>query len=43
LGTAEKINRVISINVVKEKWYFKTTWLYFENNTLLEWGPVTIR
>jgi hypothetical protein len=42
-GTAEKINRVISSNVVKEKWYFKTTWLYFENNTLLEWGPVTIR
>jgi hypothetical protein len=39
-GTAEKINRIISGNVVKEEWIFKNTWLYFENNTLLEWGPV---
>jgi hypothetical protein len=39
-GMAEKINRIISGNVVKEEWIFKTTWLYFENNTLLEWGPV---
>jgi hypothetical protein len=39
-GTAEKINRIISGNVVKEEWIFKSTWLYFENNTLLEWGPV---
>jgi hypothetical protein len=39
-GTADKINRIISGNVIKEEWIFKTTWLYFENNTLLEWGPV---
>jgi hypothetical protein len=39
-GTAEKINRIISGNVVKEEWIFKNTWLYFENRTLLEWGPV---
>ena len=39
-GTAEKINRVISGNIVKEEWIFKNTWLYFENNTLVEWGPV---
>lgn len=39
-GTADKINRIISGNVVKEEWIFKSTWLYFENNTLLEWGPV---
>lgn len=39
-GMAEKINRIISGNVVKEEWIFKNTWLYFENNTLLEWGPV---
>jgi len=38
-GMAEKINRIISGNVVKEEWIFKNTWLYFENNTLLEWGP----
>jgi hypothetical protein len=39
-GMAEKINRIISGNVVKEEWIFRNTWLYFENNTLLEWGPV---
>ena len=39
-GTAEKINRVISGNIIKEEWIFRNTWLYFENNTLLEWGPV---
>lgn len=39
-GTAEKINRIVSGNIVKEEWIFRNTWLYFENNTLLEWGPV---
>jgi hypothetical protein len=39
-GTAEKINRVISGNITKEEWIFKNTWLYFENNMLIEWGPV---
>jgi hypothetical protein len=39
-GTAEKINRVISGNIIKEEWIFKNTWLYFENNSLVEWGPV---
>jgi hypothetical protein len=39
-GTADKINRNISGNIVKEDWIFRNTWLYFENNTLLEWGPV---
>jgi hypothetical protein len=39
-GTAQKINRVINGNVIKEEWIFKNTWLYFENNTLLEWGPI---
>jgi hypothetical protein len=39
-GTAEKINRVVSGNIIKEEWIFSSTWLYFENNTLLEWGPV---
>jgi hypothetical protein len=39
-GTADKINRIISDNIVKEEWIFKNTWLYFENSTLLEWGPV---
>lgn len=39
-GSAEKINRVISGNIIKEEWIFRNTWLYFENNTLVEWGPV---
>jgi len=39
-GTPEKINRVVNGNIIKEEWIFETTWLYFENNTLLEWGPV---
>jgi hypothetical protein len=39
-GTAEKINRIINGNIVKEEWIFKSTWLYFENNTLVDWGPI---
>ena len=39
-GSADKINRIVSGNVIKEEWIYRTTWLYFENNTLLEWGPV---
>ena len=38
-GTPVKINRIINGNIVKEEWIFKNTWLHFENNTLLEWGP----
>jgi hypothetical protein len=38
-GSAEKINRVINGNLIKEEWIYRSTWLYFENNTLLEWGP----
>jgi len=39
-GTALKINRVISGNTIKEEWIFNYTWLYFENNTLVEWGAI---
>ena len=39
-GTAEKITREITGNIIKEEWVFKNTWLYFENNTLVEWGPI---
>jgi len=38
-GDAQKVNRVISGNIIKEEWIFINTWLYFENNTLVEWGP----
>ena len=39
-GTAERVNRVVSGNTIKEEWIYRSTWLYFENNTLVQWGPV---
>ena len=39
-GAAQKINRVVSGNTIKEEWIYRSTWLYFENNTLIQWGPV---
>jgi hypothetical protein len=39
-GTAQKVDRVISGNIIKEEWTYKNTWLYFENNTLVDWGPI---
>jgi len=41
-GAPLKINRVIG-NIIKEEWIFKNTWLYIENNTLIDWGPIPIR
>jgi hypothetical protein len=38
-GSPKKIKRVISGNIVKEDWFFNNSWLYFENDTLIEWGP----
>lgn len=39
-GNPNKINRVINNNTVKEEWTYKSTILYFQNNRLVEWGPV---
>ncbi|HOW40978.1 MAG TPA: hypothetical protein PL123_10580 [Bacteroidales bacterium] len=39
-GKPDKINREINGNTVKEEWIYRTTWLFIENNTLQEWGPV---
>lgn len=39
-GTAQKVNRVINGNAISEEWIYRSTWLHFENNTLLNWGPV---
>lgn len=39
-GKAQKINRVINGNIIQEEWIYSSTWLYFENNTLVEWGPI---
>jgi hypothetical protein len=38
-GAPLKINRAIG-EIVKEEWIYKNSWLYIENNTLVEWGPI---
>jgi hypothetical protein len=39
-GKPVKINRIIG-DIVKEEWIYKNTWLYIENEILVEWGPIT--
>jgi hypothetical protein len=39
-GKPQKINRIISGNTVKEEWIYKNTWLYLEDEILVEWGPI---
>jgi hypothetical protein len=39
-GKPVKVNRIIG-NIVKEEWIYKNTWLYIENDILVEWGPIT--
>lgn len=39
-GSPQKINRVISGNIIKEEWIYRNTWLYLENDVLQEWGPI---
>jgi len=39
-GKAQKINRVINSNNIREEWIYKNTWLYIENDVLVEWGPI---
>ncbi|MCJ7449692.1 MAG: hypothetical protein MUO72_18610 [Bacteroidales bacterium] len=39
-GKAQKINRIIASNNIKEEWIYKNTWLYIENDVLVEWGPI---
>ncbi len=38
-GTPEKINRVVNGDAIEEEWIYRSTWLYFKNNTLVQWGP----
>jgi hypothetical protein len=40
-GNPQKINRVINGNTIKEEWIFKNTWLFIQNDYLVEWGPIT--
>jgi hypothetical protein len=39
-GNADRKNRMVSGNIIKEEWIYRNTWLYFENGALMEWGPV---
>jgi hypothetical protein len=39
-GVSEKVNRKVINNTIQEEWIYRNTWLYFENNTLIDWGPV---
>jgi len=38
-GSPHKINRVISGNNIREEWIYTSSWLFIENNTLVDWGP----
>jgi hypothetical protein len=38
-GTPLKINRDIGGNHVREEWIYNSTWLFIENNILVNWGP----
>lgn len=39
-GNPQKINRTIIPDSVKEEWSYTSTWLYFENDILVSWGPI---
>jgi hypothetical protein len=38
-GNPRKINRIISGNNVQEEWIYNSSWLYIENDILVDWGP----
>ncbi len=38
-GSPKKINRVINGNEVREEWIYNDTWLYMQNDELVQWGP----
>jgi hypothetical protein len=39
-GKPAKINRLMRDGIIREEWIYRNTWLYIENNTLVEWGPI---
>jgi hypothetical protein len=39
-GPAQKITRQVDGNLIKEEWLYNKTWLYLENNMLIDWGPI---
>jgi hypothetical protein len=38
-GNPKKINRLISGNNIREEWIYTNSWLYIQNDRLVEWGP----
>jgi hypothetical protein len=39
-GSPKQIDREISGNIVKEEWFYTSSWLLFQNSTLVDWGPI---
>ena len=42
-GSPLRINEVQKRGMVMQEWIFNNTWLYFENDILMEWGPTRRR
>jgi hypothetical protein len=38
-GNPFKINRVFRGNVITEEWIYRSTWLFFSDDKLTQWGP----
>lgn len=39
-GQPLRINNLMRNGTVRSEWIYKNTWLYIENNSLVDWGPV---
>jgi hypothetical protein len=39
-GTPLQVNSSVNTNPVRYEWVYKSSSLYLENNTLVDWGPV---
>jgi hypothetical protein len=39
-GAPVKISKTYEGNTVKEEWDYNKTWLYLENDSLTDWGPI---
>jgi hypothetical protein len=39
-GKPQKVNRTIDVEIIREEWIYKNSWLFIENNSLIDWGPV---
>jgi hypothetical protein len=39
-GKPQKVNRTINADMIREEWIYKSSWLFIENDALVDWGPV---